>query len=129
MLKLRDERAALTKVAEMLESGELIHIDNSSIGDTGAFFSMNIIAKVWSCGSVSCIGGSAYLYENPGEYEMAADFVASIKSHYQDDCSINNLFYPDSHCDWDFITPKQAAIAIRKYLAGSSTLWDHLNEG
>lgn len=124
MLKLRDERGTLTKVAEMLESGELKHVQDISpfAGNAvGQAFNMNWSACNWDCGSVSCIGGSAYLLENPEQFDDASSFV------YRASGRLYHLFFASGlEIELASITPQQAAIAIRKYLAGSPTLWDHV---
>lgn len=124
MLKLKDERGTLTKVAEMLESGELQHVQDISPFNgnaVGQVFNMNWSAQEWSCGSVACIGGTAWLLENPKQYDEASTFVYQASGRQGDLFFITGREFPLHN-----VTAQQAAIAIRKYLAGSATLWDHV---
>lgn len=130
MLKLKDERDTLTKVAEMLESGELKHSPDSE----RAGFNMGVTCSKYECGTVACIGGSAYLLEHPNQFEAATEYVnGCYVAHNEADLSsgrLEDLYWMTSLRDhsvsYRAITPQQAAIAIRKYLAGSPTLWDHV---
>ncbi len=144
MLTLKNERETLLAVAEKLESGEYVHRWDSSVvyKHFGSFFNMNIPC-INDCGTVACIGGFAYLHENPEEYSKARAFVTNlINADYPEDeakeygyvpSTLYELFYP-SVPDWSGITREQAATAIRRYLAkqernqpdDQEDIWDHV---
>jgi hypothetical protein len=127
MLKLKDERGTLTKVAEMLESGELEHTkDKGGGGYDKPGFNLSETAISFKCGAVACIGGSAWLLEHPEDFNNARAYVMGTEGSKEGPTLYNLFFLGDGEGRMEAITPQQAAIAIRKYLAGSSTLWDHV---
>jgi len=136
MLKLRDEVGTLTKVAEMLEREELERIDyNERNAVKGNKFNMSVACLNKECGTVACIGGTAYLLENPNKFAAAQAYVNNHDT--EADAGIDALYFPSSYSGlkgvddgtfivYDFITPAEAAKAIRRYLAGEKQFWDHV---
>lgn len=124
--ELKNERETFLKVADILENftralpigfnmniGCSSGLDEASVDNTG---------EAYSCGTVACIGGHAYLLENPGDFAGASRYVANQNSH----APIDRLFYP--RCDdYNVITPALASIAIHKYLDGERYFWDHID--
>lgn len=136
-LTLKNERETLLAVAEKLEKGELVHRQDTGViyREGGNFFNMRITC-IHDCGTVMCIGGAAYLHENPEQYNDAKLFVGLMVSPDAEDVAENDiasplydLFYPETQEDWDNINEQQAATAIRKYVAGErgERIWDHVD--
>lgn len=143
MLTLKNERETLLAVAEKLEKGELIHVDvhgydvetGKEIG-TDLGFNMELACD---CGSAACIGGWAYLHENPGAMHDASKYVYAQEGWANDEFGTTKyipltplapLYFPrgiDTD-KWSSITREQAATAIRRYLAGEERIWDHVSE-
>jgi len=86
------------------------------------------------CGTVACIGGWIWLLnkEQPndnGEYSAeaisrAVDFVGEPEPDDPD--KLYYLFYPREVRWWSDISPKEAAAAIRNYLAHGDPMWDYV---
>lgn len=121
---LKDERATLQAVAQMLRGG-VIHIDGPGQENVIALrFNMARTCVEYQCGTVACIGGYAWLHENPGDFKGADRYV----DQYGDECvpvgGIDDLYYPWRVArDWSKITPAQAAEAIENYLETGEPYW------
>jgi hypothetical protein len=84
------------------------------------------------CGTVACIGGWIWLLnkEEPldnGEYapdahERATEFVSEPDPDDPD--KLYHLFYPKEVANWSDIAPKEAAAAIRNYIADGDPQWE-----
>lgn len=84
------------------------------------------------CGTVACIGGWIWLLnkEEPldnGEYtpdahERATEFVS--EPNPEDSDGLYHLFYPKEVAHWSDISPKEAAAAIRNYIAHGDPQWE-----
>lgn len=126
IMELKNERETLEAVATYFELGEPLEYKN--IGHIT--FDLSVGAEVLSCGSVACIGGCAWLYENPNApITEASQYVHRINADHQ----LCRLFYPASdvgfpNISYRAVTRKQAATAIRRYLAGEKLFWDHVEE-
>lgn len=89
------------------------------------------------CGTVACIGGWVWLLnkeqpEDNGEYtqdahERATDFVSGFVSgsNPKDPDGLYHLFYPKNVACWSDISPKEAAVAIRNYIANGDPQWEN----
>jgi hypothetical protein len=115
------QKEALMKTLVLLETGKLTH---SPIGEDDIFragshkftghFNMHTWAREHDCGTIACIGGTAEL-------------VGGVVFGYGDtNKPLHNLFEPRA-IDWQlwqFITPLQAAVALRSYLTTGDARWD-----
>lgn len=138
--KLQNEKQTLKAVAELFrEAGDNHQIDDQ-VFDLGITCFVPFNGKYstdddieYKCGSVACIGGFAYLYENPREYSAASNYVDaqySSKSNPSDPRR-SELYFPREVYDYHRITPALAAIAIDKYLDETvpvEEIWSHVNE-
>lgn len=123
-MKLRNERETLLKVAEYLEGGTPNDFEN--IGRV--VFDLAVPAAAASCGTVACIGGCAWIYENPN------CTIAEAKNYVglQGETRLDDLYFPKtddgfpSNKDYRQITAAEAATAIRRYLIGEEMFWDHV---
>lgn len=120
-LKLKNERETLMKVAEALKS--MKRFEGRDPDDkTGMYLNMQVSARAFSCGTVACIGGHAWLIENPNDFDGAMAFVHGVGCF--DD--LWELFYGRTST---FVTPDEAVQAINNYLSGKKhTAWDFLPE-
>ena len=106
-------REALGRVATKLEDGT-IEPDNFDMCEP--------CSKDPLCGTVACIGGWTGL-----ELGMTAResrfFVLSYEHRMH---PLSALFYPTGidPTDWQLISPRQAAVAIRNFLSYSDSQWD-----
>ncbi len=136
--KLRDERATLEAVARRMEEGEIGKppklrkaLSEASAAPAAAFLYMAGTAAPFDCGTVACVGGFAWLEENPGDFAGADRYVMGVKEHLGDveeDNPLHLLYYPDNLAVWDHLTPVHAAVAIRNYLAGDADPWEEIAE-
>lgn len=115
MLMLKTPRETLLKVAECLENG--------TIKDE----QFNFLQPADSVTKCACIGGHAWLMEHDEDYVKARMFV---NSQLETSATFYHLFWPSGAADCglrnpDHVTKAQAAIAIRRFLAGEKNFWDH----
>ena len=129
---------ALIRVLNGLESGKLRHGGRYPHSEARMVFNMGIVAEPIgeSCGTVACIGGWAYALmhgtKKDGiwqfDHDAAGDFLYELPSETQ----LNELFYPgrlSGYCDgydYDAITSKQAAEALRNYLTTGFPKWTEI---
>jgi hypothetical protein len=136
-----DIRQALEWVRNGLRSGLFAKIgaDNYPEGKNG--FNMGRAHTSYSCGSVACIGGWAWVAQNldkverdgdffivPEEHADAADnFVYRTKDYNKE---LGALFFPPgfSGAQYRAITMEQAAQAIDNYLETGDPKWDEVVE-
>jgi hypothetical protein len=134
MYELKNEEKTLRAVQEMLREMGEEHVKD------GHMFNMQVPAinyphevtrylgsRSYKCGTVACIGGSAYLYENPEMFADAAEYVSNANGR------LHQLYFPEylADMDYDEITPAQAVIAIDRYLDPSipdEAIWSFLND-
>lgn len=128
---LRDIRGTLLRVRDFLLR-EAVHVEAQNyrqvyVGACG--FNMGTPVERWSCGTVACIGGHAWLMENPGDIDGARDFVTQYE--YRDSAGwfrrtgLALLFYPTA-AGYDRITTAEAAQAIDNYLNTGNPLWESI---
>lgn len=101
---LKNPRETLAQVALELRASQRGKLS------TGMGFDMQNACSV--CDSVACIGGHAWLIENPGDFEGASHYIASLS--WNDD--LYTLYYPHVTCGMSKVTRRQAAQAIEVYL-------------
>lgn len=120
-LKLKNERETLMKVAEALKS--MKRFEGRDPDDkTGMYLNMQVSARDFSCGTVACIGGHAWLIENPNDVDGAIAFVHSIGRY-------DNLWELFCGRTSSLVTPDEAIQAINNYLSGKiHSVWDFLSE-
>jgi hypothetical protein len=114
------QKEALMKTLVLLETGKLSH---APIGDgyypetgpfTGQFNMVHWNSSVHNCGTVACIGGTAELVGG----------VSFEKFGSHKNPQLYRLFMPDvPEMQWNFITPEQAATALRSYLTTGDAKW------
>lgn len=117
---LRDERAALSRVAQFLRE-DALHVENfppAHLGDVG-FNMQTACINRFDCGTIACIGGHAWLVENPGDYRGADEYVCAT----EEGSPLDALYRPRAGVHWSRITPSQAAAAIDNYLAAGDPKW------
>lgn len=131
MLSLINERKTLEKVATQLEKHKLTYESwHSRFHAKGKKFNMGVGCINYECGTVACIGGHAYLLENPKQFQSAADYVNAFPERCE--TGLAALYYPSVYSglpdemDYDDISPEDAAKAIRRYLNGEEKFWDHV---
>lgn len=93
-------------------------------------FNMGISCEVHGCGSVSCIGGTMGLImgvKSPMSYVGARGQSGTGANGYAiRSCSLEKLFYPPNHLNWDKITPDVAVKAIDNWLKTGRAGWSGL---
>ena len=85
--------------------------------------------RVHQCGTVACIGGHVFLMHLG--YDITQPMIVSTSHAYaasrfvdgQTSKKLQKLFYPPFEVDWNNITPKEAAKAIRNYLKNGDPKW------
>ena len=123
LLALRNERETLAIVAAILR-GEAPPpvIDGKAIGYHQAkFCDLGEDYSGFDCGTAACVGGHAWLIENPGDASGAERHVNSYdpESGYVDRSNgMARLYWGTFHA-----TPKQAAQAIENYLRDGQPRW------
>jgi hypothetical protein len=100
-LTLKRERETLMKVRN-----DLLMMNNQH-------FNMAISCILRDCGTVACIGGHAWLTENPNDFEGASEFVMNITTGDE----LYKLFYETTLSG---VTPAEGAQAIDNYLNGNT---------
>jgi hypothetical protein len=123
------QKQALIKTLVLLETKKLTHMekpisslefkDNHPV--LGKFFNMDVWASTYeSCGTVSCIGGTAEIIGGPGVYfsAISSDFPKNLL----------DLFYPNTIMPelYEDITTEQAATALRNYLTTGKPNWKNV---
>jgi hypothetical protein len=101
---LRNERETLAQVAAALRAGTI-----------EGKFDMGEAASQYDCGTVACIGGWAWLFENPDDFDGAQNFVGTQTG------ALDNLLYWVGY--YGDLSPEHAADAIDNYLAGDKVPW------
>lgn len=151
-LKTTEEiKAALSKVADMMEQEVFIHQNRDALrgGQAGSKynFNMGITAdNKYDCGTVACIGGWCWLLTNEmpiketdtiikyhkDAFERADEFVES-DYHPDRSAGLEELFYPPfkhidglEHFGYKDVTTKQAAKAIRNYIEFDAPDWGNV---
>lgn len=123
---LRDEKGSLAAVREWLRT-EARHSPVESDNRRGQrFFDMSLTCSdTYECGTIACIGGYAWLHENPGDFEGANLYVFQFdEGEPRHDEPLGHLFYPrDIRVGCAAITPAHAIMAIDHYLANGVTPW------
>lgn len=118
------QKDALCKTLVLFETGRMKHEPRYSEAEffnptrqrdvkfTGGF-NMNDWSLEHSCGTISCIAGTA-------EIISGVDF-----GDYQDNKGLVHLFTPNDMdaSKWPSITPTQAAVALRSYLTTGAPNW------
>lgn len=131
MLNLLNERETLLRVADILTGEMRDHFDMLYVIGSKYPYSREIDDppedfSILECGSVACIGGHAWLLENPGSYHLAREYVLGVS----DISRIYFLYYPDVD-DWGDITVEDAVQAIENYLNeeySEDDIWQHVRE-
>jgi hypothetical protein len=110
-------REALIKTLALMESGKLKKISLKKVRrhrhrpyeTQTLFFNMG----EWRCGSAGCIGGTA-------------EAISGIKMNgYGSKPALFSLLFP-RHQDYEKITVKQAAKALRNYLTTGGAQWEKI---
>ncbi|MCA6108162.1 hypothetical protein [Bradyrhizobium cenepequi] len=118
------QKDALVKTLRLLEGGKAKHVDPPPIAidcerkrrySFDGLFNMRVWKKKTDCGTVACIGGTAELVGG----------VKFTDVTMNDNLELAKLFYPHSGgLPFSAITVKQAAKALRNYLAVGAPLWE-----
>lgn len=130
MRTLKAERETLAKVRDMLET-DAVHVmvaseEKRHVNCFG--FSMGMTCQTYDCGTVACIGGHAWLVENPKDLSGADDFVIGYEpSDDETRTGLSLLFYPPVWLmRYREITPAHASQAISNYLDTGDPLWGQI---
>lgn len=108
-LELRTPEETLALVAKVIvaEKRDGFNMEQACI--TNATTRTN---SKYKCDTVACIGGWAWLLENPDDFNGATSYVLT-RDINQDD--VYPLFFPSRMED---VTPEEGAMAIERYLDG-----------
>lgn len=123
-MELKNAKEALLNVANYLEAG----LPNDAPRISHMFFDMAVGASVRECGAVACIGGLAWIWENPNDgVKEASKYVGDLA----EDDPLIRLYYPNvangyPNVPYYMVTPVEAAKAIRRYFYGEARFWDHV---
>ena len=122
----QEEWEALITTLTLLENDAIVHVREMDHGIRAKdpkkpVFNMAVWHERTACGSVMCIGGSAEFFGKLESNQL------SIKAENMDDAgepALYNLFYPGLEQDYDTLTAKQGAKALRHYLkTGRADSW------
>ena len=118
------QKEALMKTLVLLETGKLEHAklgdrpsgDYREGGEFTGHFNMGRWQAVEECGTVCCIAGTAEL-------------IGGVKfptENYGSNYALKHLFWVGGFFGGDisYITPAQAAVALRSYLTTGDANWD-----
>ena len=122
----QEEWEALITTLTLLENDAIVHVrernqDSRAKDPKRPVFNMAVWQDYTPCGSVMCIGGSAEYF---GKLQM--NQLADKAEDMEDagNPALYALFYPALEKDYDSLTAKQGAKALRHYLkTGQADSW------
>jgi len=125
------EWAALIKTLALLDNDAIVHVPEirwERAARKGEAVSVRPVFNmaVWhdenACGTVMCIGGSAEYFGKLRDDQLSEKANRMARSG---EYALYNLFYPPGLIDYDKLTTKMAAEALRIYLTGGhANSWD-----
>lgn len=126
------EWEALITTLTLLDNDAIVHVPSPKFDEVGPqpknseikkpVFNMRSWRSQASCGTVMCIGGSAEFFG-----KLNRDQLMEKAERLEDNGKpgLQNLFYPTRIAgNWNHLTTKQAATALRHYLkTGAEDAW------